>query len=62
MARPLIEAGRLKSLSRQRLRAEWAHYLVWPARSAQKSAVQLFLDWVLEQGQAYRDAEAQQLA
>ena len=42
--------------------AEWAHYLVWPARSAQKSAVQLFLDWVLEQGQAYRDAEAQQLA
>ena len=62
MARPLIEAGHLKSLSRQRLRAEWAHYLVWPARSAQKSAVQLFLDWVLEQGQAYRDAEAQQLA
>ena len=58
MARPLIEAGRLKSLSRQRLRAEFAHYLVWPARSAHRPTVQAFRDWVLTQARAYREGEA----
>jgi LysR family glycine cleavage system transcriptional activator len=52
LARPLIEAGRLKALSSQRLRAEYAHYLVWPERSARKLAVQAFRDWVLAQARA----------
>ena len=57
MARPLIEAGRLKTLSRQKLRAEYAHYLVWPKRSENRPAVQLFREWVLRQAQEYRQAE-----
>lgn len=49
LARPLIQAGHLKALSRQRLRAEYTHYLVWPERAARKPAVQQFRDWVLAQ-------------
>jgi LysR family transcriptional regulator, glycine cleavage system transcriptional activator len=52
LARPLIEAGHLKALSRQRLRAEYAHYLVWPERAARKPAVQLFRDWVIAQARS----------
>jgi predicted methyltransferase/DNA-binding transcriptional LysR family regulator len=34
MAQPLVDAGRLVVLTPQRMRAEWSHYLVYPARSA----------------------------
>jgi LysR family glycine cleavage system transcriptional activator len=54
MARPLIEAGRLKTLTRQRLRAEFSHYLVYPIRSERRQSVQLFRAWLHEQARAYK--------
>jgi LysR family glycine cleavage system transcriptional activator len=56
MARPLIEAGRLKTLTRQRLRAEYAHYLVYPPRSGQRPSVQAFRTWLHEQAREYAGA------
>jgi LysR family glycine cleavage system transcriptional activator len=53
MARPLIEAGMLQALTRQRLRAEYAHYLVTPPGSAHKPAVQWFSAWLREQARDY---------
>jgi LysR family glycine cleavage system transcriptional activator len=54
MARPLIEAGRLKTLTRQRLRAESSHYLVYPPRSERRASVQLFRAWLHEQARNYK--------
>jgi LysR family glycine cleavage system transcriptional activator len=54
MARPLIDAGRLKTLTRQRLRAEFSHYLVYPPRSERRASVQLFRAWLHEQARAYK--------
>jgi LysR family glycine cleavage system transcriptional activator len=54
MARPLIEAGRLKNLTRQRLRAEYSHYLVYPPRSERRQSVQLFRAWLHKQARAYK--------
>lgn len=54
MARPLIEAGRLKSLSKQRLRAESSHYLVYPLRSERRQSVQLFRAWLHAQARNYK--------
>jgi LysR family glycine cleavage system transcriptional activator len=53
MARPLIEAGRLKTLTKQRMRAEYAHYLVYPPRSERRQSVQLFRAWLHEQAREY---------
>lgn len=57
MARPLIEAGRLVTLTSKRLRAEFAHYLVYPPRSERRQSVQLFRAWLHEQTQAYAAAD-----
>lgn len=54
LIRPLLEAGRLICLSRQRLPSEFAHYLVWPSRSSQRSAFLEFRDWIGEQARRYR--------
>jgi LysR family glycine cleavage system transcriptional activator len=56
MARPLIEAGRLKTLTKQRMRAEFAHYLVYPPRSERRQSVQLFRVWLHEQAREYSKA------
>ncbi|KFN42432.1 LysR substrate-binding domain-containing protein [Arenimonas oryziterrae] len=53
MARPLIETGRLLALSKQRLRAEFSHYLVMPPRSEKRQSVRLFRDWLLAQARQY---------
>ena len=53
LARPLIEAGRLRSLSRQRLKSDWSHYLVYPARSADLPAFAAFRQWLLGEAQRY---------
>ncbi|HET9693345.1 MAG TPA: LysR substrate-binding domain-containing protein [Steroidobacteraceae bacterium] len=53
LARPLIEAGRLRSLSRQRLKSDWAHYLVYPARSAELPAFVEFRRWLHGEAQRY---------
>lgn len=49
LARPLIEAGRLVSLSRRRLKAGFDYYLVYPARSRSHRGFQVFRDWLYAQ-------------
>ncbi|RDI96922.1 LysR family transcriptional regulator [Dyella solisilvae] len=53
MARPLLESGQLVLLSRRRLRADYAHYLVYPPRSAQHPALRAFREWLLEEAHRY---------
>ncbi|MFL6592765.1 MAG: LysR substrate-binding domain-containing protein [Luteimonas sp.] len=47
LARPLVEAGRLLLPFPQRLKAEFAHYLVYPARSATHAGLRAFRDWLV---------------
>ncbi|HET6804786.1 MAG TPA: LysR substrate-binding domain-containing protein [Frateuria sp.] len=59
MARPLVEAGQLVLLSTRRLRAEYAHYLVYPARSAAHPALLAFRDWLLDEARRYAQVQGQ---
>ena len=47
MARPLLESGRLVTLTKHRLPDERAHYLVYPPRSDAHPALVAFRDWIL---------------
>ena len=47
LARPLIDAGLLVELSPQRLKSEYAHYLVYPPRSESHEGLQAFRAWIL---------------
>ena len=47
LARPLVEAHRLVVPFAQRLKAEFAHWLVYPARSASHAGLLAFRDWLL---------------
>lgn len=49
LAQPLIDSGRLVPLTRKRLKAEFAHYLVYPQRSAEHPGFQALRSWLLEQ-------------
>ena len=49
LAQPLIDSGRLVLLTRKRLKAEFAHYLVYPERSRQHPGFQTLRGWLLEQ-------------
>lgn len=49
LAQPLIDSGRLVRLTKKRLKAEFAHYLVYPRRSLQLSGFQAMRSWLLEQ-------------
>ena len=51
--RLLIENGQLVSLRPERLRTDYAHYLVYPQRSADHAGLLAFRGWVHEQAQAY---------
>ena len=53
MARPLIEAGRLQLLFPQRLKSDYAHYLVLPPRSREHAGLAAFRAWLLEEAHAY---------
>jgi LysR family glycine cleavage system transcriptional activator len=54
LARPLIDAGRLVPLfDASWLKAEFAHYLVYPARSEQHAGLLAFREWLLEEARAY---------
>lgn len=55
-ARLLLESGQLVRLSNQRLRTHYAHYLVYPPRSAGHAGLQAFRDWLLAEAQAYAQA------
>ena len=52
LAQPLIDSGRLVPLTRKRLKAEFAHYLVYPQRSLSLPGFQTLRRWLLEQAGA----------
>ncbi|GAA5067183.1 LysR substrate-binding domain-containing protein [Lysobacter panacisoli] len=58
LARPLIEAGRLVELFDERLKTEFAHYLVYPSRSADHRGLATFRDWLLGEAEVYASSDA----
>lgn len=64
MARPMIEAGLLQPLFAQRLKSDYAHYLVHPERSANHAGLAAFREWLLAEAARYvaEDALATQAA
>jgi len=54
MVRPLIESGMLIALFPERMRARYAHYLVYPQRSRAHAAFSAFREWVLEEAAIFR--------
>lgn len=57
LARPLIEAGRLVELFDERLKTEFAHYLVYPPRSRDHRGMMLFRDWLLDEAGRYEASD-----
>jgi LysR family glycine cleavage system transcriptional activator len=53
LTRPMIEAGRLVDLFDACLKAEYAHYLVYPPRAEGHAGLAAFRDWLLEETRAY---------
>lgn len=53
LTRPMIEAGLLVRLFEQCLPAEWAHYLVFPPRSASHAGLDAFREWLLQEARDY---------
>lgn len=54
VVRPLIESGMLIALFPERMRARYAHYLVYPQRSRAHAAFSAFREWVLEEAAIFR--------
>ena len=57
LMRPMVEAGRLVTLFEERLKAEFAHYLVFPERSERHRGLHAFRDWLLVEAQAYAESD-----
>ena len=53
MARPMVEAGLLRPLFAQRLKSDYAHYLVYPERSARHAGLAAFREWLLDEAARY---------
>jgi LysR family glycine cleavage system transcriptional activator len=53
LTRPLVEAGLLVPLFDARLKAEYAHYLVYPPRSESHRGLAAFRDWLLAEAHDY---------
>ncbi|WP_448480092.1 LysR substrate-binding domain-containing protein [Pseudoxanthomonas mexicana] len=49
LAEPLVKAGRLMTLTKKRLQADFAHYLVYPERSLGHPGFRKVRAWLLEQ-------------
>ena len=58
LARPLVEAGHLVELFDERLKTEFAHYLVYPSRSRDHRGLARFRDWLLEEAAIYAASDA----
>lgn len=56
-ARLLVESGLLVPLTEVSLRTDYAHYLVYPPRSAGHAGLQAFRGWLHEQARAYAAAQ-----
>lgn len=54
----LIDSGQLVVLSQKRLSSDFAHYLVYPPRSADHAGLLAFRDWVHEQARTIADGYA----
>ena len=54
MVRPLIESGMLIAPFPERLRARYAHYLVYPQRAREHAAFRTFREWLLEEAAIFR--------
>ncbi|GAB2663222.1 LysR substrate-binding domain-containing protein [Arenimonas aestuarii] len=55
LAKPLVDAGLLVLLSKQRMKANYAHYLVHPPRSADHAGFLAFRDWLRGEAADYAD-------
>lgn len=53
LTRPLIDAGMLVTLSPNRLKSDYAHYLVYPPRSDDHAGLIAFREWLLAQAKIY---------
>jgi LysR family glycine cleavage system transcriptional activator len=51
--RPLVESGRLRYLTSERLKAEWSHWLVWPPRADDHAGLVAFREWVVEEAREH---------
>ncbi len=58
-AQPLVDNALLVPLTGQRLRTDYAHYLVYPPRSADHLGLQTFRAWLLEEARAYAAQQPQ---
>lgn len=54
LARPLIESGHLALLIDRPIRAPYAHYLVYPARSERHPSLVVFREWLMEEARRFR--------
>lgn len=60
--RLLLESGQLVRLTDRQLQTDYAHYLVYPPRSADHTGLQAFRTWVLDRAREYAAAVAPQTA
>mgnify|MGYP005750609679 FL=1 len=61
LAKPLVDAGLLVVLSPHRMKSDYAHYLVSPARSADHAGLAAFRDWLRGQAADYAAHLAQEV-
>lgn len=54
LMRPLVESGRLVVLFPERMKARYAHYLVYPDRSREHAGFNAFREWLLSEAIAFR--------
>jgi len=54
LMRPLVESGRLVVLFPERMKARYAHYLVYPERSTRHKGFQAFRDWLHAEADAFQ--------
>lgn len=59
--RLLLESGQLLRLTPERLQTDYAHYLVYPPRSADHAGLQAFREWVHAQAREYAEGELSML-
>ena len=57
LAWPLIDAGRLALLFDARLKSDFSHFLVFPARARSHAGLAVFRSWLLEEAARYTAAQ-----
>ncbi len=62
LMRPLLESGRLVVLFPERMKARYAHYLVYPDRSRGHAGFQAFRAWLLGEAHAFQATKPPQIS